>query len=353
MSYNQLKLRFYRKYHKSPIQEIPTSIEIFGVDFHIRLVQDAIKYMFLVLTNPDMPFSELHNFYFKMLYFYDKLDLILFAQDVDNSPLKKLYSNYTTTGTLRRKTKLHESMMDDKHNAFLMSSIVKTANLSKPFEINTLNAYLGKSKTPRAMAIRPKNVDINNIVIDFDEWVIKQPKRINKVYADMLPVGHFIKSEKNQVSTNFIVPTVFDPSRNTNIGQKLWFEATDFTESIPNEVENDLIIGYYDQNITGIDLKFKLRAPKQKKIKYDDSRLIERGSACNTRKKEELIEIIKLLKIPITQTGSIRNICSSIKLELLKREMLERRKVKAAKKSGKKYKKIRWFYMHFEKQPDE
>lgn len=349
VSYDQLKLRFYRKYHKLPIKDFPTSIEIYGIDFHIRLAQDAIKYVFLVLTNPKMPFSELHEFYFKVLYFYDKLDLILFARDVQGSSIEAMYAPYVTKGTIRRKTKLEESMVkDEKHNAFLMSSILKTAGLSKPFQINVLNAFLGKSKTPQALKYKPKNVSIANVIMDFKKWYVPptDKKNITQVYADMLPIGHFINSEQT-ISSDYSIPTIL----NLQSEQLPWIKSTEFTipkSTLITEVENNIIVGYYDQTTSGIELKFKLRAPKHKLVKHEDSRLIERGAACNTRKKEELLDIVKMLKISDTDSTSIRSLCSAIKLDLMRREMIERRAARAAVAKNKKYTQTRWFYLHFE-----
>jgi hypothetical protein len=115
-------------------------------------------------------------------------------------------------------------------------------------------------------------------------------------------------------------------------------------------IENDIIIGYYEKNMTGIDVKFKIRPPVQKITIHSDSRMIERGAACQTRKKDELVELAG--KLGLKDLGStVTEICQSIKLELMDREMHERRKVQhMAPATRKKYKQIRWFYLHFEPQ---
>ena len=73
--------------------------------------------------------------------------------------------------------------------------------------------------------------------------------------------------------------------------------------------------------------------------------MIERGSVCSTRKKEELHEIAKQLKIDIKGV-SIKELCDLIKFELMYRELKSRRE---ARKTNAK-KRVRWFYLHFENQ---
>lgn len=346
VSYDQLKLNFYKTYRKSAISEFPTSMETYGIDFHIRLVQDSIKYCFNILTNSTMPFSELHDFYFKLLYFYDKFDLILFANNVDpESQLYEKYKPYISVDTTM-KYGIHAPIdnigdkkyliNDNKYNSFLMSSILKTANMTKPFQINRMNDFLGKThKSHKAKT----HIKLEDVIDRFD---ITKNVKINKVFSNILPVGHFISNNQEQIA----VPMMFDPTVKKD--QPAWFKSTDFLKpSEITEVENDIIIGYYEQNPAGLELKFKIRAPVHKSIQYEDTRMQERGSTCNTHKKEKLFELAKKLDIK-NPNQNIRSICLQIKLELMRREMIERRKARANLKKKGTFKKIRWFYLHFE-----
>jgi hypothetical protein len=51
--------------------------------------------------------------------------------------------------------------------------------------------------------------------------------------------------------------------------------------------------------------------------------------------------------------SSVKEMCDKIKLELMKREMNERNKVRhMTEEKRKKYIKTRWYYMPYEKQPE-
>jgi hypothetical protein len=357
-SYEQLKMRFYKAYNKTPIQEFPSSLEIYGVDFHVQLVQDAIRYCFNILTNPDMRFSELHVFYFKLLYFYDKFDLILYCSDLEGTPLSKSYDQYVTKSNIkyglhsplgaRKKGEKKEILEEDQYNAFLLSSMNKTAGLSKPFNLDRLDAFLGRHKSVDTLKSKPF---VMHRIIDDANWIPKAA-RITKVFSNMLPVGHFMTSLVNGAE-KVSIPTLYNPAFYTTKpkhGEKPqeWYVVQKFAEMLESEsVENDTIIGYYDQNPSSIELRFKLRAPVHKMVRHEDTRMMERGSVCNTRKKEELLSIVESLGI-VPDEDSIRSLCDTIKLELMRKEIIERRRARHTKKTKAR---IRWFYFHFEKQP--
>jgi len=253
------------------------------------------------------------------LYFYDKLDMILFADLVEDK-----YKDYITKAKIKipdvhyHKKKYEILKEDHKYNAFLMSSIIKSTGSSPDFNIDRLNAFIDESRDPTTS----KSVTIR------------------KVFSNMLPVGHFLSKSGQNIGA--VIPRLYDPVSDS------WSQATEFIEKyIATDIENNIIVGYYEKNPTGIDVKFKLRPPIQKIVKHEDSRMIERGSVCSTRKKEELIEIAKSLNITL-DTMSIKEICDLIKFELMYREIQSRRK---AHHEGST-KRVRWFYLHFEQQPE-
>ena len=363
ISYNQMKYKFYNQYRTYAVEDLPISVEIYDLDFHTRLVEDSIRYAFNILTNNNMPISELHEFYFKMLYFYDRLGLILFADHLENTKLISNYQDYITHSNLKievydekesRKAKFETLMEDHKYNPFLMSSILKSTE--RTFNINRLNDFIGERGHKNELKKK-------NLVLD-DMNISKQlrfhRKFINKVFSNMLPVGHFLNtvSENNNILT---IPKIYLPNLDSDIGGGSktypWTRAYEFVQlgETVNEIENDIIIGYFEKNPTGIDIKFKLRLPSHKIISHEDSRMMERGSACNTRKKEDLVKISEQLGLKITNINkddvSIKIICNEIKLELMHREMNERRKMKHTDATKlQNYKQVRWFYLHYENQ---
>jgi hypothetical protein len=367
ISYNQMKYRFYNQFVDTPIETIPTTVELYDLDFHVHLVEDAVRYVFNIYTNSSMPFSELHAFYFKILYFYDRLDMILFADQIEDT---KLFTHYEPFVEKKGKIPfgLHESGKQNKskkeylleehgYNAFLMSSILKSEE-PQVFNIDRLNEFLGK-RTSSAKHHHPHLEDM-----DLDKQLMHSKKKRAKIFGALLPIGHFLTT--NAEATHIphaAIPKIYIPENEGQKSQPLWKRAAEFVLgfSESNEVENDILIGYYEKNPTGIDVKFKLRPPIQRIEYHEDSRMIERGSACNTRHKEDLIDIAKTLGLENQdknqgQSGSIKDICTLIKLELMRREMNERRKWKHLNKKSDKTnipKRKRWFYLHFERQQGE
>ena len=344
-SYEQLKMRFYKKFHNLPVSSFPLGMEIYGMDFHIRLVQDAIKYCFNIMVDPTMHFSELHTFYFKLLWFYDRFDLILYASDLDGSKLQDPYKPFITRTNVKygihgrkisKTLRPGEFTGKNRLNAFLQQSRAKSAGLSKPINLDKLNEFLGRTKTPSAA--RSLARDGRKIERD-PTWHVPNRKNINKVFANLLPVGHFLNP--SGFSQTVSIPIMYNPDYKNQVGAKEWEPRTEFASIVDSGTlkENDILIGYYDKNPNSVELKFKLRQPVHLMEKHDDSRMQERGSACSTRKKEELYEILKLLEID-EHEDNIRSMCDIIKLELMRREILEHKKPAD--------KRVKWFYFHFE-----
>lgn len=333
ISYNQMKYKFYSQYVDTPISQMPISVELYDLDFHIHLVEDAIRYVFNLDINTSAPISELHTFYFKMLYFYDQLEMILFADQLGAKQAAQ-YAQYTSapdpqyTLHVPSDNEKKEYEKYHKYDAFLISAIFKSSG-EKKFNIDRLNAFLGK----RLSGIGNKHIRFEDVDIDKLLKNVKIPSKPHKVPANMLPVGHFL--------TETSMPKIFMPPDS-------WVISDFAVAQMPHESEreNDIIVGYYERNPTGLDLKFKTRSPVQKMVKHEDSRLAERGSVCNTRHKDEILADAKSLGIKnLTKDASIKDMCNAIKLELMRREMVERSKKLSAGESH-----TRWFYMHFEKQ---
>lgn len=336
LSYNQMKYRFYNQFANASIESMPTTVELYDMDFHLHLVEDSIRYIFNIYTRPNMGFSELHTFYFKMLYFYDSLDMILFANQVDVSLYKDYVSHekikfgiHSKSGNKIEKPKFLRE--DHGYNSFLMSSIAKTESHDvEQFNIDRLNKFLGKQHSPsKYRHPRLEGMELN---------IPKQKQKITKVFGHLLPVGHFLTSNaESSAIASVAIPKLYQPDTNDWKSSDVFIER----EQVPS-TENDLLIGYYEKNPSGIDVKFKLRLPAHKIEQHKDSRLIERGSSCHTRKKEDLVGIAKMLGLT-HDSESIKDYCQAIKLELMRREMRERQKSKPEKR-------LRWFYLHFERQ---
>ena len=125
--------------------------------------------------------------------------------------------------------------------------------------------------------------------------------------------------------------------------------------------ENNKLIGYYEK-FSETKNKFKLRSPLSKiqNIAIDsknsnlDLRNFERGIVCETKNKDTLLGYAKLLGIDINKyfdkpdkkkpkgnVIKIRNVCLAIRDELIRKEIIERKK-----KSD-----IKYFYLWYENMP--
>lgn len=131
-------------------------------------------------------------------------------------------------------------------------------------------------------------------------------------------------------------------------------DITDIKYSETKEVENDIIIGFSDRTSNSLAPKFKVRDPIHKIVVGADIRFLKTGIVCEYKPKGEIIELCNTLGITEdTNKSSVKEMCDKIKLELMKREMNERNKIRhMSEQQRHKHKKIRWYYMPYEKQPE-
>ena len=273
-----------------------------------------------------MTFSELHNFYFKLLYFYDKLDLIIFADHLVDTKIYPNYEKYITKSDIKvsilestkKKSITTQIIEPEQYNPFLMSSILKSSE-DLVFNLQRLNAFLHKPKS----ASKDRGMKLEEVGIA--KQLTNKRTRIRKVFANMLPIGHFFDMV-NMIAVPKIYTADADPDVIGSVlpTVSIWTKIYDFSgkQQLANTVENDIIIGYYEKNPAGIDIKFKLRPPVHKIIIHEDSRMIERGAACNTKKKDELLAIaVQIGAESDTDTpledASIKIICNRIKIRLM------------------------------------
>jgi hypothetical protein len=324
MNYDKQKYNFFMQYQNYDIQDMPTSFENYSIGFHVKLIEDCVLYAFNVLTNPNANPAQLHNFYFKMLYFYDKLGMLIFAESIrDNNDIYNRYNKYCYEENEKSHAQKKFNDFDQRYNHFLMSSFEKSLSNFR-FDISKINNILGISDTS---SIHPKIEDI--------ELQIPKSHKIRKVSDRILPIGHFM-----EYNGGLSVVKLIDTSKNSFVYYG--------SEMIYNKYikENDIIVGYYEQAVNSIKLNFKTRPPgNNQDIK--DNRHKERGVVCEIKKKHEIMEIANKLGITSKiETDSIKNICNEIKLELIFRELKAEREYRRDPSKPQ----IKWFYMFYEKQ---
>jgi len=317
-NYTEKLNSFESKYKNTPIENLTNAICDYGVDFHIKFIENCIVYIFGIWTDGSMKKSKYHNFYFKMLYYYDIIGLIVFA-NTSKEFIYKLYEKYIIPiDVVANKTKTLKQIKNIKYDT--------TIDRNKRNIINLISRNISKSSCDWCPSVTKKlyRRSLNKSLKRFSgikKIHQKNTQIITKIKASDLPIGHFLQK----------IPRFYLPNRG-------WFESLEYLDSSKNWIENPIIIGYTEKSKTGIHIRFKIRKPVQDIKIYKDSRLIEKGSRCENKSKPYLLNICKKLKIPIGKKTSIHRICNEIKSRLMYLELLERTK-------GSR---LKFFYNYFE-----
>lgn len=339
--YEDIKSEFISKYRNAHISDIPIGLNYFDLEFHERLMQESVMYLFNTLTLSNAARSENHEFYIRMLNFYEKMELIVFADMInesDNPELNRFVDIYKKYVNYDEKLSEAQNEEGKELGRFLMTSIARTQNGST-FNVNRLNMYID-AKVVGALAKAPKD-----------------KIRVFRPAAYMVPVGYFSATRMDATGT---MPTNSPP--NIRLFVNFWNPISGKWEQshnyIPNyldgdkytEVENDIIIGYQERLPGMLNYKFKVRKPIGSIQKQRDLRKLPRGNICNSFTKDVLMGIVSSLGLKVG--AHIKDQCNAIRIELLRREIAEKRRLHRAHAEGKPYKKVRWFYQYFESMPN-
>jgi hypothetical protein len=302
LDYGSKKMKFFQTYKDVSFSKIGQALTEYNKEFHTQFIQDTITYIFNIWTSPTEE-SEFHDFYFKMLYYYNTMGIIIFADYIKDMKIYENYDEYVLKSKAELKSNLFDSIAESSLKAILASDIDNTTKVSN---------YINESK--EYMKKVPHN-EKNKVII--------------KVLPSILPVGHFIDE----------IPLFYHPKTG-------WTQNAEYVESVEEYVENDIIIGFFEKAQNSLDIKFKLRKPIQRiKIKRD-KRLTEKGAICKTYTKDKLLKFAKQLDIQLLDT-SIPNLCNEIKNRLCQLELDERRK----RTSKGRRSNVKWVYYFFEKMP--
>jgi len=291
------KLKFRQKFEKVSIDDMDYAICEFGSEFHSMLLCDCIAYVFDSWTGKAKK-SEYHDFYFKMLTFYDVIGVVIWADSAKDFVLEH-YTQYIG--------KKAASASDSDIVRMLKSSIntwVPAEAKKKMASIMTMSAQMFDSKSHSSHSshlVPPSQLPIGNA--------------INKV-------PKFYKYEAG----------------------KDWTEVSNYIDhSVSQWIENDVLVGYDEKSKSGVHIRFKIRNPIQNVKQYKDTRKIERGTVCGSKSKEYLLGILKKIEGTIPPKVNVGNLCTAIRKALISREIAER----------KKGTNIKWFYHYFDQtRPD-
>jgi hypothetical protein len=326
-NYDMRKVHFKSQYGNLSMSMMSNVLSFYNVDFHVRFLEEAIKYIFDVWVSPSNNVkSEFHEFYFKIVYYYDILGVIIWASTAKEYLLVEYQkyilnfkSNNTNTNTNTKRLEF-EYLMSSSSDTIKHKDAIKTNKIMWiPPEIkNRYKENLSDSlKLLNKSSIKKKNTTKNTT---------KNTKDIIRTDAEKLPIGHFLKN----------IPRFYRPDLN-------WHDVPDYVISAKEYKENDLIVGYHEKSAGGFKISFKLRTPIHKIVRYEDVRKIEKGSICSTYSKSFLIELLKNLGDTADKTHNVPTLCQRIESRLLYNELQER----------KKGTRIKWFYSFWEPRPDQ
>lgn len=297
-NYTKIKEHIINKYYNYEFKNLLHFIDEYDVNFHINFIKELIEYFYNLYTNKQYLSKDInHDFYLKMLYYYNKFNIIIFANQLDNEN----YKNYELLTVKDKKNIKIENLM--------ISSLEEEL-------INSSQDY----KLKQNLQIK-KNSIYKQAIIDIGYFLNKKKNKFIKINDTLLPVGYHIDE----------IPQLY------TIENK-WFDS--YINYIKNKtyIENDIIIGYSTKDKSSIEIKFKLRPPKIKN-EYNDLRKVYTGVVCSTKDKDILLKILFQLNPKlIVQKISKIELCNLIKRELIINELKERRK-----KSN-----IKWYYNIFE-----
>ena len=331
-TYAELKQEFINRFKEVSISNIPLGLDEYNLEFHTQLLKDSIIYTFNILTIANQKISENHEFYFRMLNFYEKMEMVVFADMItenNNEDLKRfesIYSRYVNY----QETLAQISSEDKELGRFLMTSVAKT-QFGSQFNIDRLNKYI-EGKDIRVIGEKKKEKILSAI----------------KPGAFMVPVGCFVDNNTYSPALKLYID-FWNPD--TESWEKVYNFIPNYIDGVKyTEEENSLMIGYQEKLPNSLNYKFKIRASVANISKTKDLRTLPRGNICNSHTKQQLEDIAA--KLNITGITHIKDYCNAIRIELLRREIAEKRRLHKAWQKKQPYKKIRWFYQYFEKQPE-
>jgi hypothetical protein len=137
-NYHNKKIRFINKWRLVSINHLELAICDFGIKFHQQFIEEIIEYIFNTWTSSVSKKYEYHDFYIKMIYYYDLQKLIAWAHTVNNKISKK-YSDYIIPVTTKINDKALEKSLglDAKESSGLINLLVSSINKNDPYWMST------------------------------------------------------------------------------------------------------------------------------------------------------------------------------------------------------------------------
>jgi hypothetical protein len=323
--YVEKRAIFYRKFADITIENMQNVVCEYGSNFHIKFIEECIEYIFNVWTNPTINKHEYHDFYFKMLYYYDLMSLVLWASTC-KTKIASEYSKYAIPVKVKDIKLKVVNKYEKRAEELVDISPTDNSDLATSGVLNLLKTTF--NRTSNTWIPAEFREYYNNIIqksASLFEGKNKKLKMFVKASADVLPIGHFISK----------FPRLYIP-------EKGWDENPTYLQNEKEFKENNLVIGFDERSSTGVHIRFKIRNPIHNITKYVDSRFTEKGTVCKSKSKGYLHDAAKKLNITVPAKVNGPELCSLIKSKLIRMELIERTK-------GSN---IKYFYFFYEQRPE-
>ena len=323
--YDDKKAIFYRKYVDISIENMENVVCEYGANFHIKFIEECIEYVFRAWTDPTVEKHEMHDFYFKMLYYYDLMSLVMWAY-TSKARVFKDYSKYAIPVKASDIKLKAMTKYDNRKDELADISPDDTSDLATSGVINLLKSTFNRTSNIWIPSeFRQQYDETLNKSLALFEGRKKKNKSITKVSADLLPIGHYISK----------FPRIYIP-------EKGWDENPTYLQNEIEYKENDILVGFDERSNTGVHIRFKIRKPIHNIKKYKDSRQTEKGTVCKSKSKEYLRDAAKQLGALVPDKVNVEDLCVMIRSKLIRLELKER-----IKKSN-----IKYFYFFYEQRPE-
>ncbi len=272
---------------------------------HVQIIEDIIIYFNKFFLNREQfVYKEYHDVYVKLLFFYNKFNIIIFANRMD----VEIEKNYKLSGYMDKIEKTNKELFtsSDSHYKHYQNYL------------NTINATK-------------------------DEYnLVKNGVRIKyHLYYKFVEIGVFkMNNEQSDKNKDYLIPIghYFNPTVKILLSNGSWIEKGKGVFNNLGEIgrklkDNKQIVGFLEKDRSGFKISFKIKlnnSNSEKKIVNEsgnvDSRKIITGSVCEHYDKEVISSICKSLNISYEKAVDRKtNLCDYIKLKLIKLELEARR----------------------------
>ena len=173
ISYYDIKKDIFTKYKNFDIDIISEIVVNYDEPILINLIKDCVIYIFRILINPRTILSEFHEKYIKLIFYFDSLNIIIYANSLIDTPLYDNYKDFIKDGDFDTiEFDANKAQMTISKIQTLIKSTYSKSSYSLDKYYTKFTAYLNTKSTEfiNATPIAPKTVLIRTM-LTYYLWV--------------------------------------------------------------------------------------------------------------------------------------------------------------------------------------